>query len=80
MKKLIAVTAAVAALGFAGAATAGPGPTPSGFTGACNMLNAWGVGAQGGMAHAMSVDNPRGNDGMWTAVWNSGNIPGAYVC
>ena len=80
MKKLFVITAAIAVLGFAGTATAGPGPTPSGFTGACNMLNAWGVGAQGGMAHGMSVDNPLGNDGMWTAVWNSGNIPGEYVC
>jgi hypothetical protein len=80
MKKLFVITAAVAALGFAGTATAGPGPTSSGLTGACNMLNAWGVGAQGGMAHAMSVDNPLGNAGMWTAVWNSGNTPGAYVC
>ena len=80
MKKLFVITAAVAVLGFAGTATAGPGPAPSGLTGACNMLNAWGVGAQGGMAHAMWVDNPLGNAGMWTAVWNSGNIPGQYVC
>ncbi len=57
---------------FAGGASATPGETPNGHTGACNMLQAWGVGAQGGMAHAMSVDNPNGNDGMWRAVDNSG--------
>ena len=38
---------------------------------ALSMLNAWGVGAQGGMEHAMAVDNPNGNDGMFTAVSNS---------
>jgi hypothetical protein len=32
------------------------------------MANAWGVGAQGGMAHAMTVDNPNGNAGMAIAV------------
>jgi len=32
------------------------------------------------MANAMSVDNPNGNAGMWTAVWNSGNQPGVYSC
>lgn len=40
---------------------------------ALSMLHAWGVGAQGGMAHAMLVDNPNGNTGMSTAVANSGH-------
>ncbi len=57
---------------FAGTVSATPGPTPNGFTGACNMLQAWGVGARGGMANAMSVDNPNGNVGMWRAVAESG--------
>lgn len=53
---------------FAGAASATPGPTPAGFTGACNMLSSWGVGTNGGMQHAMLVDNLNGNLGMWRAV------------
>ena len=38
---------------------------------ALSMLNALGVGAQGGMAHAMSVDNPNGNAGMFNAIAQS---------
>lgn len=38
---------------------------------ALEMANAFGVGSQGGMAHAMSVDNPNGNEGMFTAIANS---------
>jgi hypothetical protein len=52
-------------------AAAGPAPG-TGITGACNMANAWGVGAQGGMAHAMTVDNPLGNEGMFRAAERSG--------
>jgi hypothetical protein len=77
-KRLIAwmllVSAQVAGLTLLGVPTAaGTGPAPgTGMTGACNMANAWGVGAQGGMAHAMSVDNPNGNAGMAVAVVSSG--------
>lgn len=53
---------------FAGPVAAAPSPTPNGYCGALNMVEAWGVGANGGMANAMSVDNPNGNDGMWRAV------------
>lgn len=77
---LLAATAAIALSGLAGTATASPPTTPNGYTGACNMLAAWGAGANGGMANAMSTDNPNGNAGMWTAVWNSGNQPGVYNC
>lgn len=60
---------------FAGSVSAAPGPTPAGLTGACNMLNAWGVGTNGGMKHAMQVDNQNGNDGMWRAVdVSNGNL------
>ena len=71
----LAASFVLALAGFAGGALAAPQPTPSGFTGACNMLAAWGVGTQGGMAQAMTVDNPQGNLGMWTAVQASGNPP-----
>jgi len=57
---------------FAGGVSAAPSPTPAGYTGACNMLQSWAVGAQGGMENAMSRDNPNGNDGMWRAVDVSG--------
>ena len=66
---------------FAGSVSAAPGPTPNGFTGACNMVASWpgagpgeGVGVQpgGGMENAMSVNNPNGNLGMWRAVAESG--------
>ncbi len=56
---------------FAGTAAAGPNPTPAGYCGALNMLQSWGVGAQGGMANAMSRDDPNGNLGMARAVANS---------
>ena len=49
-------------------AAAASGPAPgTGLVGACNML-----AADGGMANAMSVDNPHGNLGMSTAVDVSG--------
>lgn len=69
--RLLAVTAVIALSlsGFAGTAAAANGPAE---VGACNMLLALGVGANGGMAHAMSVDNANGNDGMWGAVAASG--------
>jgi hypothetical protein len=71
MLLVCALVAAVAHLSLrAGAATRTARGT--GMTGACNMANAWGVGAQGGMAHAMSVDNPDGNVGMAIAVARSG--------
>ena len=66
---------------FAGSVSAAPGPTPNGFTGACNMLASWpgagpgeGVGVQpgGGMENAMTVNNPNGNAGMTRAVGVSG--------
>jgi hypothetical protein len=58
-------------------------PTPNGFVGACNMLQAWpgistGVPVGGGMQNAMTVDNANGNAGMWTAVAASGD--GATSC
>ncbi len=56
---------------FAGSAAAGPSQTPNGYCGALNMKQASGVGAQGGMTHAMVVDNPNGNEGMFRAVTNS---------
>ncbi len=54
-----------------GVVSAAPSETPNGFCGARNMVEAWGVGANGGMARAMSVDNQNGNEGMFTAVANS---------
>jgi hypothetical protein len=58
---------------FAGSASAASSPAAgTGLIGACNMLNAWGVGENGGMANAMSVNNANGNDGMWHAVAVSG--------
>lgn len=69
---------------FAGSVSAAPGPTPNGFTGACNMVMSWpgvrdlihenGVGVQtgGGMENAMTVNNPNGNAGMTRATINSG--------
>ena len=73
MRRLVACLVLMVALLFpAGASAAAPGPTPTGFTGACNMLQSWGVGAQGGMENAMSRDNPNGNLGMFRAVDVSG--------
>jgi hypothetical protein len=67
---------------FAGVASAAPGPTHNGFTGACNMVMSWpdvrvgnGVGVQpgGGMENAMTRNlNGNGNAGMTRATINSG--------
>lgn len=73
--RLLMVTAVVvlSLSAFAGTAAAATGPAQgTGLVGACNMLLAWGAGANGGMANAMSVDNAEGNDGMWQGVAVSG--------
>ena len=70
---------AVAAIGAAcialpaAPAWADPGPTPSGYTGACNML----LGA-GMLSPAMTKAPSQGIQGMFTATNNSGNPP--YSC
>jgi hypothetical protein len=71
MLLVAAVAVAVALFSVPRAAATGPAPG-TGITGACNMANAWGVGAQGGMAHGMTVDNQNGNAGMAVAVASSG--------
>ena len=58
---------------FAGSVSAAPGPTPNGFTGACNMLQAYGAGAQGGIVNAWSHADANGYAGMWRAVDRMGN-------
>lgn len=66
---------AVSLASSAGVAFAATAPAPgTGAVGACNMLAAWGAGANGGMAHAMSVDNANGNTGMFGAVAASGAV------
>ena len=81
----VALTTGLVALSlaaFAGSVSAAPGPTPNGFTGACNMVASWpgagpaqGVGVQpgGGMENAMERNlNGNGNAGMERAVGVSG--------
>ena len=73
--RILAVTAVIAlSLSvFAGTAAAATGPASgTGLTGSCNMLAALGAGANGGLAHAFSVENVNGWDGKWGAVAASG--------
>ena len=73
--RLITVTAAVvlSLSAFAGTAAAATGPAQgTGLVGSCNMLLALNVGANGGLAHAFSVENGNGWDGKWVAVAASG--------
>jgi hypothetical protein len=78
---LIVMLVALSLTAFAGSAAADPPPTPNGWEGACNMNQSWpglrqnqhGVGVQdeGGMQHAMGVNqrsNTTGNDGMIAAT------------
>ena len=77
---------------FAGSAAAAPNPTPNGWVGACNMSSSWptlspgkavGItgtvefdGDGGGMEHAMTGNNPNGNNGMFNATV----VSGGQVC
>lgn len=72
---LVALAAVLAA--FPGAAAAVPGPTPSGYTGAANMVNEH---AFTGMMNAMSVNNPNGNAGMWCAVYITNGVADPGSC
>jgi len=72
---VVAGTLAMSLASSAGVAMAATAPAPgTGATGACNMLASWGAGANGGMAHAMSVDDANGNTGMFGAVGASGAV------
>jgi len=85
MRRAVIFVSAMVALGlavFGSSASAAPNLTPNGYVGACNMVAAWpgggpgnGVGVQpgGGMERAMTVNNPNGNEGMFHAVFVSGN-------
>jgi hypothetical protein len=87
MKGAVAVVLVLVALSltaFAGNAAANPPTTPNGWEGACNMNQSWpglgrnnGVGMQpgGGMEHAMTVDNPKGNEGMFGATGRTSDVP-----
>jgi hypothetical protein len=57
---------------FAGTVSAEPGTTPNGHTGACNMLQAYGAGEQGGIVNAWSHADANGYAGMWRSVGESG--------
>ena len=83
MKRAFALASVLGVFGLAVAAgsAAAPGPTPNNQVGACNMMSAVfgygpgnGVGVQpgGGMDHAMTVNNPNGNAGMYNAVFRTG--------
>ncbi|ADU46952.1 hypothetical protein [Intrasporangium calvum] len=66
------ITLGAAPLALAIPASAATGPAPgTGLTGACNMLQAI-LPSGAGMGHAMTVDAPQGNAGMWRAVDVSG--------
>lgn len=74
VKRLLILAATLVATLSIGVATAGAAPvTPNGYCGAANMLMAWPDGGAnvpdgGGMQHAMTVNNPNGNNGMFGAV------------
>jgi len=74
---LVAVAAVVVLAAFAGTAAADPGPTPNGLTGAANMVNSH---AAPGMGHAMSVNNPNGNAGMFCAVYITNGVAAPGSC
>ena len=57
---------------IAGSASAAPDTTPNRRTGSCNMLQAYGAGAQGGIVNAWSHADANGYAGMWRSVAQSG--------
>jgi hypothetical protein len=69
--RILAGTAVIALTlsGFAGTAAAANGPAQ---VGACNMIHALSVGANGGVFGAWVVENANGWDGKWVAVAASG--------
>jgi hypothetical protein len=71
MRKRISIIVSVIVLlfAFSGSALAAQGPA---YVGACNMLVALNVGANGGLLGAFSVENVNGWDGKWVAVAASG--------
>jgi hypothetical protein len=73
--RLIAVSGMIAVTlsAFAGTAAAATDPAPgTGLVGACNMIHALNVGANGGLFGAWVVENANGWDGKWVAVAASG--------
>lgn len=75
--RLLVVTAlmALSLSAPAGPAAAATEPAPgTDLVGSCNMLLAYGVGANGGLARGFSVENVNGWDGKWVAVAASGCV------
>ena len=70
MKRLILaiVSSAILMVAMAGAAVAGPGPTPGGYVGACNMLH---DATMGTIPMVRNVQG-NGNAGMFHALAVSG--------
>jgi ABC-type phosphate transport system substrate-binding protein len=69
---LVTVLVTLSLTAFAGGVSAAPGTTPNGHTGSCNMLQAYGAGAQGGIVNAWSHADASGFAGMWRSVAESG--------
>src|SRR3972149_1119757 len=61
---------------FAGSVSAAPGTTPNGHTGSCNMLQAFGAGAQGGIVNAWFHADANGVAGMFWAA----EVTGTPLC
>jgi hypothetical protein len=61
---------------FAGSAAASPGTTPTGHTGSCNMLAAYGAGDRGGIVNAWSQADANGVAGMFWAA----EVTGTPLC
>lgn len=53
---------------FAGSVSAAPDTTPTGHTGSCNMLQALGAGARGGLLNAWDNAADNGVAGMFGAA------------
>jgi hypothetical protein len=65
---LVAGLVTLSLTAFAGGASAAPDTTPNGHTGSCNMLQAYGAGAQGGIVNAWDKADANGVAGMFRAA------------
>jgi hypothetical protein len=76
MKRTVALTAALAALAFAGTASSDPSQTPHGYVGSCNGM----TGANAGMNNAVNHANANGINGMIISIAKTAQLGPPDFC
>jgi hypothetical protein len=79
MKRLVALTAAVAALAFAGEASSDPGLTPHGYVGSCNGMTSDNAGMNNAVDRLIA-NGSNGINGMIISIDKTAHLGPPDFC